>query len=240
MEDLKVKKTKKYNIFKYILGNRPINENNKKRLEVSIDKIGQQMPLLVAEKDSLDNKYPIIDGQHRLEALKTLNISVDFIVSRKTNQNYIDELQVSKQWTALDFCKRNAALGCSTCKKALKIAYEWNIETNNKFTTLNVIDLLNKNLGGSKLSLKNHNYQINLDRATRVYSVCSIFKKYPNQFGNVYSARLIDSLKKLDVKTGGLNLKIIEKMAKKHYLNYYQNINDQYQYMFDLYTKYNK
>ena len=47
------------------------------------------MPMLVAEKDLTDNKYPVIDGQHRLEAIKTLNLPVDFIVSNKTNANNI-------------------------------------------------------------------------------------------------------------------------------------------------------
>ena len=179
---MEIKTTNDYSKFKYIIGNRSINEHNKNRIKISINKIGQQMPMLVAEKDLTDNKYPVIDGQHRLEAIKTLNLPVDFIVSNKTNANNIDEIQVSKQWTTLDFCKRNAALGSRICKKALRIAYEWNIETKN----------------------------------------------------------IVDSLKKLDKTLNGINIKVMEKVAKKNYLYYYQSKKDQYQYMLDLYKKYNK
>jgi len=56
----------------------------------------------------------------------------------------------------------------------------------------------------------------------------------------VFAARLVQALKRLDFKVGGLDIKLIEKMAKKHYLNYYQGIPDQLQYMYDLYKKYNK
>ncbi|QDP60769.1 MAG: hypothetical protein Unbinned3528contig1000_49 [Prokaryotic dsDNA virus sp.] len=240
MNNLEIKTTKDYSIFKYVVGNRTVNTRNKNRLKISINKIGQQMPMLVSEKDPIDNKYPIIDGQHRLEAIKSLHIPVDFIVSTKTNTDYIDELQVSKQWTAVDFCKRNAALGSINCKKALKIAYQWNAETKSKFTILNVLDLLNKSIGSSKQLLKNKNYQIDLDRATRVYQACYVLGKYPNQFSNVFAARLVTALKRLDFKVGGLDIKLMEKIAKKHYLNYYQSISDQLQYMYDLYIKYNK
>ena len=237
---MEIKTTNDYSKFKYIIGNRSINEHNKNRIKISINKIGQQMPMLVAEKDLTDNKYPVIDGQHRLEAIKTLNLPVDFIVSNKTNANNIDEIQVSKQWTTLDFCKRNAALGSRICKKALRIAYEWNIETKNKFASINVLDLLDKNQGTTKKSLKNNTYQINLDRAIRVYEVCNILKNYPNQFRNVYANRIVDSLKKLDKTLNGINIKVIEKVAKKNYLYYYQSKKDQYQYILNLYKKYNK
>lgn len=237
---MEVKTTNDYSIFKYILGNRSINTKNKNRIGESINKIGQQMPMLVAEKDPTDNKYPVIDGQHRLEAIKELNIPVDFIVSHKTNSTCIDELQVSKQWTAIDFCKRNAALGSRTCKKALMIADLWSKETKNKFTVVNIIDLLNKPANNSKRYLKNKTYQIDLDRASRVYQTCYILDKYPNQFSNVFAARIILALKKLDYKVGGLNLKLMEKIAKKNYLHYYQRVSDQLQYMYDLYKKHNK
>jgi len=50
---MQIKTTNDYSIFKYILGNRSINTKNKNRIGESINKIGQQMPMLVAEKESL-------------------------------------------------------------------------------------------------------------------------------------------------------------------------------------------
>ena len=40
--------------------------------------------------------------------------------------------------------------------------------------------------------------------------------------------------------TNGLDLNVIEKITKKNYLICYTNANDQYNYLMDLYNKYNK
>lgn len=70
----KVYRTTDYSMFKRLTGNRDVSDRAKKIID-SIESVGYVMsPLLVNENRE------IIDGQGRLEALKTLELPVDFIV----------------------------------------------------------------------------------------------------------------------------------------------------------------
>ena len=97
---MEIKTTTDYTIFNRVLGNRELDKNNLQRIKASINHIGLQMPMLV-------NKVKeVIDGQHRLQAAKELKIPVSYIISDDTAEDNIDQLQISKKWTALDFCNK--------------------------------------------------------------------------------------------------------------------------------------
>ena len=106
-----LKSTRSYSIFNSIIGNRNLDSKNLKRIKESINEIGLQMPILVNENNS------IIDGQHRLQAAKELEIPITYIVSKDSCEQNIDQLQISKQWTSYDFCSRNALKGNKDCQK---------------------------------------------------------------------------------------------------------------------------
>jgi hypothetical protein len=74
---LEVFKTKNYEMFKYLEGNRSINALHLKRLMSSMDEQHLISPIIVNER------YEIIDGQHRYEASKALNLPLYYIQIKK-------------------------------------------------------------------------------------------------------------------------------------------------------------
>ena len=233
---MEVKTTNTYSIFNKVIGNRELDKNNLQRIKNSINEIGLQMPILVNKTNS------IIDGQHRLQAAKELKIPVTYIISRDTAEDNIDQLQISKKWTALDFCNKNALKGNKDCKKALSIASKWFIETGKKFSKINAITRLHdgKGIGSTIKNLRNNTYKIDIIKAERIYQCLGILNYNNSIKFNPYTAVTVRALKRIDTAVGGLAFPIIEKITKKHYLVCYSNETDQFNYLRDLYKKYNK
>lgn len=69
-----IRETNNYSMFKNMLGNREIKDTNYKKLLRSMSEKQLLMPILVNEK------FEIIDGQHRFTACKTLNLPVYYYV----------------------------------------------------------------------------------------------------------------------------------------------------------------
>lgn len=235
MREMHLKSTRTYSIFNKVIGNRNLDPKNLKRIKESINEIGLQMPILVNQNKS------IIDGQHRLQAAKELEIPITYIISKDSCEQNIDQLQISKKWTALDFCNRNALKGNKDCQKALKMAEEWFTETNGKLSKINTLSLLNDSHMHSCIgNLRKNTYKINVLKGYRVYEAATILNYNKNESFNAYTYKILLTLKRLDSKFSGLDFKIITKLATKHYLQSYTNNLEQYNYLLDLYNKYKK
>ena len=218
MKKMKIKYTTDYNIFENVIGNRNIDKRNKKRLNESMVAYNMQQPILVGPlRLNADGsfKYPLIDGMHRLVVAKELGIIVPYVISDITNENIIDELQISKRWTALDYCNKNAAKGSHTCIVALEICEKWYKETNGKFSIINGLTLLNDSYTVAIGNLlKKNTYKINIGVADRIYAALNILKQNQNKRFNPFSAANSRAFKRLDAKVGGLDYKKIKKITK--------------------------
>lgn len=73
METTEMIKTKDYGMFSYIRGNRPVNERKVRQLLESFKQRPNKIFVYV------NNKFQIVDGQHRLEVARRLNQSVNCI-----------------------------------------------------------------------------------------------------------------------------------------------------------------
>jgi hypothetical protein len=230
-----IKSTKNYNLFTKIIGNRHLDVNNVKRIKKSIESFGLQTPMMV------NYKHGIIDGQHRLQAVKELDIAIDYYIVSNFKEENIHELQISKKWTAFDFALRNAATGNKECIEALEICNDWHIDSQKKFSKTNILTLLLSGLQNNILTkLKENEFVSDVSRACRIYNCIKILSNNKNLKFNPYSANISRILKTLDYNFKGLDYKIIEKINKKHYLEHYTNANDQTRYLTDLYKKYAK
>lgn len=101
-----VRMTSDYDMFKHISGNRELSTSNINAIARQIQLRGQQQPIIVNER------YEIIDGQHRLEACKKLKMPVQYI--KKDGANIADVIStnvVGKKWTTRDHINRFAAEG---------------------------------------------------------------------------------------------------------------------------------
>ena len=94
----RVRKTHNYNMFGAVDGNRTISQTHVRALKKSISKEHIPTPIIV------NNKYEIIDGQHRVEAIKQLGKPVYFVVIDDLAVNDVKRLNtIGRNWTVRDF-----------------------------------------------------------------------------------------------------------------------------------------
>lgn len=99
--------TDNYYQFKKLMNNRDVRSGGVKNIIDSINTIGYVTnPIIVNEK------HEVIDGQHRLEALKALGMKVDYIVAEGAG---IEECRLMNRkqgnWTTMDYLKSYARGG---------------------------------------------------------------------------------------------------------------------------------
>ena len=103
---MQVKETKNYEMFSSIMGNRPMNELHLNRLTKSMQEELLVSPIIVNEK------YEVIDGQHRLKVSSELNLPVRYIVCEGYGLTEVQRLnQNTKDWKMIDFISGYAELG---------------------------------------------------------------------------------------------------------------------------------
>lgn len=99
-----VLETTSYDDFGYITGNREIDEPNVKSLTHQIAQRGQLQPIIVNEKKQ------VIDGQHRVEVCRRLEIPVQYVVRPGASiADVISANVVGKKWRPIDYVRRYAA-----------------------------------------------------------------------------------------------------------------------------------
>lgn len=105
LSDVKVYKTKEYDIFKKLLGNR--DNKTEGKIISSISKIGYVVsPVIVNEK------YEVIDGQNRIEAAKQLGEYVYFIIEPGLGIDQCRYLNIGQSnWGYADYIESYAAEG---------------------------------------------------------------------------------------------------------------------------------
>ena len=95
-----------YFMFKPIGGNRTLNELHVRRLRDSI-KANYLFTVIIVNED-----YQLIDGQHRFEVIKELQLPLNYIICKGYGLTEVQILnQNSKNWTADDFMEGYCNLG---------------------------------------------------------------------------------------------------------------------------------
>jgi len=112
-----IERTNNYGLFKRLEGNRDVNPKRVKLIKKSIEQIGYiRNPIIVNEK------FEVIDGQGRLEALKELGKPIEYIVQPGLG---IDECLLmninQEKWQIIDYVKSYAERGNENYKKLLEI-----------------------------------------------------------------------------------------------------------------------
>ena len=94
-----VKRTDDHSIFKHLVGNRSVARSRVEKIKESIKKVGYiTNPIIVNER------YQIIDGQGREQALAELGLPVDFIVVEGTGINECRSMNIyQSNWKIDDY-----------------------------------------------------------------------------------------------------------------------------------------
>ena len=102
-----IKTTKKYELFKKLKGNRAVTPARVSIIRDSIEKVGYITNPIIVNED-----YEVIEGQGRLEALKELNMPVDYIVEEGAGIEECMALNMrNTNWKTKDFIESYADRG---------------------------------------------------------------------------------------------------------------------------------
>jgi hypothetical protein len=136
-----IRKTNNYDMFKNILGNRELRGNNYNRLIQSMEKKQLVIPILCNED------MEIIDGQHRFEVCRELNLPLYYYV---VDGYGIDEVKranlVGCNWMIDDYLKLNMEVGKEPYIEFKRIRDDYNISSSQLLEIFanKVIDFLDK------------------------------------------------------------------------------------------------
>lgn len=93
-----IQSTTNYNQFNKLVGNREIHEGHVQNLVISMQKYYMPVPIVV------NSKMEVVEGQHRIEACKRLNLPVYYIIDENANLQDVHELnKYRRSWSTLDF-----------------------------------------------------------------------------------------------------------------------------------------
>ena len=192
-----------YEKFSILEQNRVVNDNHVSELVVSIQNSGQLTPIIINEK------FEIIDGQHRFDACKILKIPVMYLISYKTSiKEVILMNNTQKSWKLPDYLRsfsHNDWHNHETYQKVDKFMREHDL----KLTTCIVLLSEGTGSGGSTgtalagqglMSFRKGTYKIgNLARAQAIAKILSEIKAFaPDLVG---SDRFCRSYCKLSLET---------------------------------------
>lgn len=95
-----VNETNDYSMFRTLEGNRHVNKLHVKRLKESFQKAYLLSPIIVNEK------FEIIDGQHRFEAAKQIGAPINFLIAPNYGLKEVQMLNENlKNWKKEDYLK---------------------------------------------------------------------------------------------------------------------------------------
>lgn len=141
-----IKETTDYKMFNKHASNREINESNLKKITASI----QARNLLHLRPLIVNNKFEIIDGQHRLEAAKLLNVPVFYEMVEDIHDEDIILLNDNmKKWETKDYLEYFLSKGLVEYIKLKEFMEKNNFDLSNALILLN--QLGGRTSGGFKV-----------------------------------------------------------------------------------------
>lgn len=172
-------KTLDYSIFKTIDGNRNINKGHVSRLVNAIERknLLQYFPVL------LNEKYEVIDGQHRLLAAMRLGLPVDFeVIQGLELQDVVSINTNSINWSLEDFINSYIELGREHYKTLKAFMDEYHMGAT---TSASLLAGVNGFKGGwnTSVAIKNGSFKIgSLEQAEKIAKQIREISKYCDNF----------------------------------------------------------
>jgi hypothetical protein len=204
---MKIFKTKDYEAFNILKGNRKVYPNHVSKLCESIKKKNylEQNPILI------NGNMVVIDGQHRLEACKILDIPVYWTQLDKSGIKDVHLLNTtSKNWSLTDYIDSY----CETGNKHYKLLRDFSSEY--KMTPSLSADLL-----GERNRIKSGKFKVTTgDQAFRVADFLPVFVPYCEKSvmtdrNFVKAVQKMDSLK-ISQKNFEKKLGFVKEEIRKH------------------------
>ncbi len=174
-----IKETNNYEMFKKLEGNRIVDGKRIEKIKKSILKVGYiTSPILV------NQNMEIIDGQGRFEALKQLQLPVEYIVQNDIGIKECVAMNVHQtNWNALDYIKSYAERGIKSYAYMQNLIDKYHksnvslvhIATATKGLTRFGADIIRDGL----LEITDEEYQNAIQRLDLVKEIAEKYKKIP-------------------------------------------------------------
>lgn len=175
----KIYYTRDYDMFKTIKGNRLVDPKRKAALIKSITVNGWLCnPIMVNEH------YQIIDGQGRFEALKALEMPIEFVIQDGASIVEVVALNVNaKNWTLEDYIDCYADLEIRdyiSLRQTMDLYIDRNkaMSLNGILTVLNIIDKRSAQPGSGGIAIKNGTYFLTEETAETSYYILEWLRRY--------------------------------------------------------------
>lgn len=165
--------TDDYATFKRLAGNRKVDHSHVKKLKESIKTFDLRIPIIV------NDKYEVIDGQHRLQARTELKLPVYYIISEGLGIHETQKANLNnKNWTHVDFMNCYVSLNYYHYKRYKEFKEKYGFDHN---TTVSL-------LTGAKVGVRNDDFNkgefmiTDLDAATemaeKIHQVAPFYKGF--------------------------------------------------------------
>lgn len=99
--------TRNYSQFSRMPGNRPVSPKHVREIESAAEIIG-----MLAEEIIVNEKFEILDGQHRFEVLKKYGFPIRYAMFKGLGVGQCTELNINQRnWTLMDYVSSYAEAG---------------------------------------------------------------------------------------------------------------------------------
>lgn len=212
-----VRTTMDYSLFAMFSLNRKIKPVPKLKKRLQEFGAYQVCPIIVTH-NPLDNKLYVIDGQHRIRALKELNRPIRYIIDNNATKEMISSINSGNmQWTPNDYLNSYIEQGLNNYKKFEELRKELNISLNSLFVVLR-----DKELNGNDLNeFKTGNFVIKKEDIIR-------YNKIKSKFDDVLNSRkeFKNKLSKTRVLRALIELMLHENYQHSHFCKQLKNISE--------------
>lgn len=222
MQNLNVKFTNDHSIFQTIEGNRPLDMAKVQKLEQSMMCEQLIIPIIVNEK------YEVIDGQHRLESCKRLGRAVPYLVMEGYGMDQVKRANlVATTWTKEDFL--NLHVNSKT---------ESYVKFNELFINrkMNITDLIkifalaqNKSFPVIMTEFDDGDFTLdNLDKVEEILSIVDLFGEFDGVKQQSFISALLKLVARPTFKKSNLKNKLLTRMGQlngSYGSNYHEYLN---------------
>lgn len=171
----KVKSTSDYEMFKKLKGNRDVEPSRVNKIKESILNVGYiTSPIIVNEK------YEVIDGQGRLQALKELELPVEYIIHKGIGITECISMNVHQtNWSMRDYIKSYAERGIQSYCLVEKLMQQYPRFGINVFATacLGVGGFNGPTLKAGSLDLTEEDYENGIEKLEYLKKLLPYFDK---------------------------------------------------------------
>ena len=206
--------SKEYNRFTYYNSNRELNERHVKKLIISIKMVG------LLEEITVNEQWQIIDGQHRFEALKRLDMPISAKIRYGASESDIIPVNIVRRgWSISDYIRHYSSKGLIDYVKLEEVMNN----NESKLGANTLVDIYCETYYRAP-TLREGKYLFNREKGEQMRDIISKIEPYMPLYS--HTAKFVKALTQVVKNNKNFNTKRLVSQIQKHKLNVYPNVTD--------------